>query len=71
MDLFDSENLLIVYGGREEMRSRALSDIYVLNLENLMWFSVSLKFLSNIQRCLHSTALVGNQLHIFGGIDLQ
>jgi len=69
-------NMLVVCGGRSDgftsgytHRSPFLSDMHVLQLENLMWTTVNvIGFPNQNPRCSHSATVIGSKMIILGGI---
>jgi hypothetical protein len=61
MVYFEFMNILVIYGGRNDASSEnpCLNDVCVLNLESLMWCTVTTYGLLNEPRYAHCSALFG------------
>ncbi len=67
-----ASNILIIYGGRNDINSERgddiiFDDISILNLENLNWCAVSCFGNSFPRICGHSSTIVDSQMFVFGG----
>mmetsp|Transcript_25600 Transcript_25600/g.19365 ORF Transcript_25600/g.19365 Transcript_25600/m.19365 type:complete len:127 (-) Transcript_25600:34-414(-) len=75
MDLSEDQNLIVIFGGRCDFASKKnnyqqiLDDVWVLFLENLRWYQVKLKGQKPSARFSHSSAIIGPQMVIFGGLN--
>ena len=69
--------LLIIHGGRndnlyESAGSFCLADIQILNIEFMQWSNVIMQgYNADTPRCSHSAAIFGNNLLIFGGLNIN
>ncbi|XP_068199305.1 host cell factor 1b [Antennarius striatus] len=57
-------NRLIIYGGMSGCR---LGDLWVLDIDSLMWSKPSLGGISPLPRSLHSATTIKNKMYVFGG----
>ena len=74
MNFYEPGNFLIIHGGRNDYNGEnyALDDTFIFDLELFQWHKVHLLGIdknSILPRCGHSSAIVGNQLFIFGGMN--
>ena len=75
MSYFEKGNFLIIHGGRNDMMSEncALNDTFAFDLENFEFIKVELYSNLNhfkiLNRCGHQSAIYGNKLIIFGGMN--
>ena len=75
MNYFEKGNFLIIHGGRNDLVSEnsALNDTFAFDLETFEYIRVELysnlaKF-KVLNRCGHQSAIYGNKLLIFGGMN--
>lgn len=73
VNFFEEGNLLIVYGGRNEMSEEyALGDMYLLDLGRLEWMEAKLYTNANVNlfsRCSHCSLIANRKLIVFGGMN--
>ena len=75
MNFYERGNFLIIHGGRNDLMSDniAFNDTFVLDLEFFEWFQVELysqfEQFKVLSRCGHQSAIYGNKLIIFGGMN--
>ena len=72
--------MLIIYGGRNDsprlQRNRylsspngILSDVAILDLENLNWIQVEVHGIPNLMKCAFTSCLIDTRLIVFGGYE--
>ena len=74
MNFYEPGNFLIVHGGKNDYNSEnySLNDTFIFDLEYLQWHKVLLIGIDKnniLPRCGHQSAISGNQLFIFGGMN--
>ncbi|XP_069572656.1 host cell factor 1-like isoform X2 [Brachyistius frenatus] len=57
-------NRLIIYGGMSGCR---LGDLWVLDIDSLVWSKPSLNGIAPLPRSLHSATTINNKMYVFGG----
>ncbi|KAM9855603.1 host cell factor 1b [Aulostomus maculatus] len=57
-------NRLIIYGGMSGCR---LGDLWVLDIDSLVWSKPSLSGTAPLPRSLHSATAINNKMYVFGG----
>ncbi|XP_035512747.1 host cell factor 1b, partial [Morone saxatilis] len=57
-------NRLIIYGGMSGCR---LGDLWVLDIDSLMWSKPALSGTAPLPRSLHSATTINNKMYVFGG----
>lgn len=65
---FNSENnLIVIYGGRNDIKNEVYNDIVLLDMENMSW--IHTKFWGDIpkERSGHNAVIISNKLFVFGG----
>ncbi|KAM8965334.1 host cell factor 1-like isoform X2 [Sarcophilus harrisii] len=55
---------LVIYGGMSGCR---LGDLWILDIETLMWNKPNLSGVAPLPRSLHSATTIGNKMYVFGG----
>ena len=68
MNFFEELNILIINGGKNDLRSIFYNDIYVVDLELLNWIKVAVIDNLPLERAEHCSCILGNKLYIFGGV---
>ena len=75
MNYYEKGNFLIIHGGRNDNMSDscALNDTFIFDLENFEWHGIilysQLPGFKVLNRCGHQSAIFGNKLIIFGGMN--
>ena len=67
MNFYSGNNMIIIHGGRNDMKNELYSDIVLLDMENMNW--IHPKFMSEppLQRSEHKSVIISSKLFIFGG----
>lgn len=60
----NEKNYLIIFGG---MNGKRLGDLWILDVDSLMWSSPKLIGIPPIPRSLHTSTLIDGKMYIFGG----
>ena len=66
---FNSENnLIVIHGGRNDLKNEVYNDIVLLDMENMCWIQTKFWGEKPLHRSEHSAVVISNKLFIFGGI---
>ena len=69
---FNSENnLIVIYGGRNDLKNEVYNDIVLLDMENMCWIHTKFWGDKPLERSEHNAVVISNKLFIFGGINNQ
>ena len=68
LNFYEALNVLILFGGQNQ-RQEYLNDLFVLDLDTFNWMKVLLYQDIPMIRSEHCSAIINNQLVIFGGIN--
>ena len=67
---FNSENnLIVIHGGRNDLKNEVYNDIVLLDMENMCWIQTKFWGEKPLHRSEHSAVVISNKLFIFGGIN--
>ena len=67
---FNSENnLIVIYGGRNDLKNEVYNDIVLLDMENMCWIHTKFWGEKPLHRSEHCAVVLSNKLFIFGGIN--
>jgi N-acetylneuraminic acid mutarotase len=71
MAFLEFNNSIVVYGGRNDNKSKSsvLNDVFFLQVDTLTWINVDFKNKKNpSSRFSHACAIEGSKMIIFGGV---
>ena len=67
---FNSENnLIVIYGGRNDNKNEVYNDIVLLDMENMCWIQTKFWGDSPLKRSEHNAVVISNKLIVFGGVN--
>ena len=67
---FNSENnLIVIHGGRNDLKNEVYNDIILLDMENMCWIHTKFWGEKPLHRSEHNAVVLSNKLFIFGGIN--
>jgi len=67
---FNSENnLIVIHGGRNELKNEVYNDIILLDMENMCWIHTKFWGEKPLARSEHKAVVISNKLFIFGGVN--
>ena len=69
MNFYSGNNMIIIHGGRNDMKNELYNDIVLLDMEAMNW--IHPQFLSEppLQRSEHKSVVISSKLFIFGGTN--
>ena len=72
MDFSSECNMIIIYGGKNELKNESfMNDIVLLDLETMDWIHPICNNFVPPERAEHLSVIIGNQLIIFGGCSAE
>ena len=72
MDFSPECNMIIIYGGKNDLKNESfMNDIVLMDLETLDWIYPIFNNFIPPERAEHLSAIIGNQLIIFGGSSAE
>ena len=67
---FNSENnLIVIYGGRNDIKNEVYNDIVLLDMENMSWIHTKFWGEKPLKRSEHNAVVISNKLFVFGGVN--
>ena len=67
---FNSENnLIVIYGGRNDLKNEVYNDIVLLDMENMCWIKTIFWGEKPQERSEHNAIVISNKLFVFGGVN--
>ena len=67
---FNSENnLIVIYGGRNDLKNEVYNDITLLDMENMCWIKTIFWGEKPVGRSEHNAVVISNKLFVFGGVN--
>ena len=67
---FNSENnLIVIYGGRNDLKNEVYNDIVLLDMENMCWIRTKFWGEKPQKRSEHNAVVISNKLFVFGGVN--
>ena len=69
MNFYSSNNMLIIHGGRNDMKNEIYNDIVLLDMESMNWIHPQFQSELPLQRSEHKSVIISSKLFIFGGTN--
>ena len=67
---FNSENnLIVIYGGRNDIKNEVYNDMILLDMENMSWVHTKFWGENPRARSEHNAVVISNKIFVFGGAD--
>ena len=62
-------NLIVIYGGRNDNLNEVYNDIVLLDMENMCWIHTKFWGDKPLKRSEHNAVVISNKLFVFGGVN--
>ena len=69
MNFYSGNNMLIIHGGRNDMKNELYNDIVLLDMETMNWIHPNFISEPPLQRSEHKSLIISSKLFIFGGTN--
>ena len=69
MNFYSGNNMLIIHGGRNDMKNELYNDIVLLDMEAMNWIHPNFLSEPPLQRSEHKSLIISSKLFIFGGTN--
>ena len=69
MNFYSGNNMLIIHGGRNDMKNELYNDIVLLDMETMNWIHPNFLSEPPLQRSEHKSLIISSKLFIFGGTN--
>jgi hypothetical protein len=69
MNFYSGNNMIIIHGGRNDMKNELYNDIVLLDMETMNWIHPSFLNEPPLQRSEHKSIIISSKLFIFGGTN--
>ena len=67
MNFYSENNILIIHGGRNDIKNELYNDIVLLDMETMNWIHPQFNGDPPLQRSEHKSVIISSKLFIFGG----
>ena len=67
MNFYSENNMLIIHGGRNDIKNELYNDIVLLDMETMNWIHPQFNGDPPLQRSEHKSVIISSKLFIFGG----
>ena len=67
MNFYAGNNIIIIHGGRNDLKNEIYNDIYLLDMEKMNWICPKFENQVPVKRYEHKSFIVSSKLFIFGG----
>ena len=69
MNFYSGNNMIIIHGGRNDLRNELFNDIVLLDMETMNWIHPEFLNEPPLQRSEHRSIIISSKLFIFGGTN--
>ena len=69
MNFYAGNNMLIIHGGRNDIKNELYNDIVLLDMESMNWIHPEFSSEPPLQRSEHKSVIISSKLFIFGGTN--
>ena len=69
MNFYSGNNMLIIHGGRNDLKNEIYNDIILLDMENMNWIHPQFQSEPPLQRSEHKSIIISSKMFIFGGTN--
>ena len=69
MNFYSGNNMIIIHGGRNDMKNELYNDIVLLDMETMNWVHPTFLNEPPLQRSEHKSIVISSKLFIFGGTN--
>ena len=69
MNFYSGNNMIIIHGGRNDMKNELYNDIILLDMESMNWIHPQFLNEPPLERSEHKSIIISSKLFIFGGTN--
>ena len=69
MNFYSGNNMIIIHGGRNDLKNELYNDIVLLDMETMNWIHPKFQSDPPLQRSEHKSVIISSKLLIFGGTN--